>query len=438
MKTIFLLLSLLCTLGAQAQNITTATVTITNTAGTTNGQTITVNGVVRTWTNSVTAVSTQILTNDTISGSASNLFLAFATTRAPNADLAVSSTNGIFLKSFPGSPMVVSLSAGWGTVSLSTNPITPSTPIIWPAATGNYVKTNATIAIVDYLNGTGTNTVSAASPAMVNFVNTSTDQTVGGVKTFTGANVLSNSAQAFDGGTISNVNVSANNITGTNLTLQTGAYSGGYVFPVAYFNFRNPDQSLATFNITVNPVGFVFNGAIQCVNLSVVDLSVSGTANTMPSQAITGDSSILNYGLANTFYTLQTNGVAFGLSATNTQLTGTNTVDGQVSYLRKNLTGLANGANSINASTNTYLKVSGPSGAFSINGIAGGTDGRMLIIQNSTGYTLTIAHDSGTEPTAANRIYCGTGADIVSARNPGCFTLIYDSAVTRWILVNNN
>jgi hypothetical protein len=69
-----------------AQQIVTATVTITNVAGTVAGETISVNGTSRLWTNAVSAV--QVVTNGTISGAASNLFSAYA--QFPEANLVVS------------------------------------------------------------------------------------------------------------------------------------------------------------------------------------------------------------------------------------------------------------------------------------------------------------------------------------------------------------
>src|SRR6266699_2298089 len=84
-------------LPASALNIITATVTVTNVAGTTNGQTITVNGNTRTWTNSVSFPATQILTNNTIGGAATNLYNAAAA--APFINLSLGQlTNGITLQ----------------------------------------------------------------------------------------------------------------------------------------------------------------------------------------------------------------------------------------------------------------------------------------------------------------------------------------------------
>lgn len=104
---------------------------------------------------------------------------------------------------------------------------------------------------------------------------------------------------------------------------------------------------------------------------------------------------------------------------------------------RYNNTSLANGNNSgIVPGDAAYMKVSGPSASFTINGITNWADGRLLVIQNSTTHNMTIANDSGTDPQAGNRIYTGTGADVAITNNPGCVTLIYDSAVSRWVIVS--
>ena len=51
---------------------------------------------------------------------------------------------------------------------------------------------------------------------------------------------------------------------------------------------------------------------------------------------------------------------------------------------------------------------------------------------------LTIANQSVTDPTAANRIFTGTSGDVACTNNPGTVTLIYNATVSRWILVNHN
>ena len=110
---------------------------------------------------------------------------------------------------------------------------------------------------------------------------------------------------------------------------------------------------------------------------------------------------------------------------------------GELSLQRLDITSLANGNNAgVSISTNSFVRVSsGPTAAFTINGIAGGTDGRQVTIYNSLAYNMTIANDSGVDATAANRIYTLTGSDYTTT-TLGAVTLIYDSGASRWILVS--
>lgn len=119
-------------------------------------------------------------------------------------------------------------------------------------------------------------------------------------------------------------------------------------------------------------------------------------------------------------------------------IAGTNAVTGSMRYTRANHTSLANGNNAgVDFGTKVFSKIkAGPTAAFAICGITGGTDGRELILWNATGFNMTISHDSGVEPTAANRIYTATGADVVTTAN-GSARLIYDSEDSRWLLIGS-
>jgi hypothetical protein len=130
--------------------------------------------------------------------------------------------------------------------------------------------------------------------------------------------------------------------------------------------------------------------------------------------------------------------LTMGGSISNSTFTGTNVWKGDVSYQRYALSSLANGINQdIVVGTNVFVEVSGPSGAFSIEGIAGGRDGKFVIIVNQTAQNMTIAAEggaTGNDPTAANRILTMTGADRATTGN-GAATLIYSAAASRWILI---
>lgn len=119
---------------------------------------------------------------------------------------------------------------------------------------------------------------------------------------------------------------------------------------------------------------------------------------------------------------------------TNIHAIGTNTVDGDIAFLRKNIT-LVNSNNVVSVSTNLYIKVTGPTGPFCVASMiaAGGNhDGCIRILQNSTGFTMVVANESGFDGTAANHIYTGSNADVAITNNPGWVQLMYDSSVSRW------
>jgi hypothetical protein len=95
----------------------------------------------------------------------------------------------------------------------------------------------------------------------------------------------------------------------------------------------------------------------------------------------------------------------------------------------------ANGDNhNVDIGGATYIRLTGPTGAFAITGFTGGADARLLIIRNTTSQAMTIKHgDTGS--VVENRISNATGADIaVGATTRAIF--IYDSASLRWVLLS--
>jgi len=127
----------------------------------------------------------------------------------------------------------------------------------------------------------------------------------------------------------------------------------------------------------------------------------------------------------------------YNITKTNQNFNGTNNFPqgADVAFSRYPITSLATGNNAgVVVSTNVFIEVGGPSGAFTINGIANGRDGKLIYIINQTGQDMTIAHQSGTDPVAANRIITMTGADRATTGN-GAATLIYSGAASRWLLI---
>lgn len=121
-------------------------------------------------------------------------------------------------------------------------------------------------------------------------------------------------------------------------------------------------------------------------------------------------------------------------SITNAVHTGTNRVDGDWAWTPISVSTLANGNNIAVPGTNYYLELSGPSAAYTICGLTGGRNGRIIEFENRAGQTLTIAHESGVDPTAGNRIRTPTHADVTVQTN-GWARLKYTGSSSRWELI---
>jgi len=83
-----------------------------------------------------------------------------------------------------------------------------------------------------------------------------------------------------------------------------------------------------------------------------------------------------------------------------------------------------------------YL-ISGPTAAFTIGGITGGLDGRVIYIVNRTGQNMTIEYEEGSS-TDANRILTHSNADIVSTGNNSVILVYIAGTTNRWVVVSWN
>jgi hypothetical protein len=159
MKTL-LIAFLLLPFGILAQNqLVTVQVTITNTAGVSNGNTITNNSQVRTWTNNVTAAASQIATATNISLSVSNLQVAYSFFGIPGQMVYSPASNILAFAGYLGTNITINVSAGWATVSYSTNYSTNIWPLRLPldSSEGLGMQTNLSSALVRALNLANTN-----------------------------------------------------------------------------------------------------------------------------------------------------------------------------------------------------------------------------------------------------------------------------------------
>lgn len=434
-------LALLALAGCQptSADTITATVTITNTPA--NGATIANGADVRLWTNgNITIPATQIASTNTTTLNASNLFnqvsLAAFSSMRPGWP---GSTNIVTF--FGQSPLALIVSAGYCTVTYVTNTAGTATFIQVPM--GNFASTSrvymASQLIAD-VDANTTNAYGASSPALINHVALSTPQTVGN-KTITNS--------TFSGGTNLNTVVSNSpGISGTVVALTNGNYSSPTLYNAQILNSQVVQATTGAFNyvsvsnsISVNTInstnGFVGQGyaiygnsAIPLANIPMTFYGTNGLAT---------DLFEIYHDYFNTLdFAVRSNGTVFVRSLI-VNAVGTNTITASTILTRFNNTAMASGPNAaVNTSTNTWVKLSGSAGAFTVNGIAGGLNDEIVYLENSTGQPITIAQDSGSDPTPGNRIYNPGGADIVNTNNPGVFGFKYDSSVTHWKLFSIN
>lgn len=145
--------------------------------------------------------------------------------------------------------------------------------------------------------------------------------------------------------------------------------------------------------------------------------SISGTmgatANIIPRTSGTGGT------------TLQSSGVSAGTTGNDLSWPG-RTIQPWVSLT------VANGTNNdVALPEGTAYRITAPTGIFTITGLTGGVDGRVVEIYNTVAFAMTIANESASS-TAANRITTLTGAD-VSTTTQGIIRLRYDGTASRWI-----
>jgi hypothetical protein len=112
-------------------------------------------------------------------------------------------------------------------------------------------------------------------------------------------------------------------------------------------------------------------------------------------------------------------------------------VDGAVAFRHKNIA-VANGLNSDIALTDASLiRLTGATGAFSIGGFTGGTDGRVLRIINTAAQAMTIVNLDASSA-ATNQITTLTGGNVVLAARTSACTLVYEDASDTWVLFSYN
>lgn len=124
-----------------------------------------------------------------------------------------------------------------------------------------------------------------------------------------------------------------------------------------------------------------------------------------------------------------------GIGITNATLTGRITNSGSYATPATAITTLADGDNSLVISDEvTFIQLTGSLTVDStLDGITNGWDGRSVLVQNKTGYTVAVNNESGLESFPVNRITTPT-ATSVDIDNKAFASFVYDAVASRWTL----
>ncbi len=214
LKLVFLAILMLPAIArAQSTNRITAQITVTN--GTMNAFAFTLNGDTRTWTNSVSSAATQILTNSTVAGAASNFYYHVVARPFTTVNV-LSYTNGsnvINLRGALAQAMSVTILSNWATVSYSTQVFSSGMIDVRVPVDSEVVavRTNVASQLV-YGAKYSTNAHPETENALSNFVSRGASQTLGN-KTITNSGLR---------------NIWASNMVATNFS-SPGAGAGSQV-----------------------------------------------------------------------------------------------------------------------------------------------------------------------------------------------------------------
>ena len=130
------------------------------------------------------------------------------------------------------------------------------------------------------------------------------------------------------------------------------------------------------------------------------------------------------------------NDVRVGINTESAPPNTTLDVNGDVAIRMGAYTAVTGNNNDIVIGNRSFIRITGPTGTFNITGIAGGYDGKMVILYSAATGQMRITDDD-TNSTAANRIYTLTGGTISTRATGGAaVTLIYDASSQRWIVTS--
>lgn len=125
--------------------------------------------------------------------------------------------------------------------------------------------------------------------------------------------------------------------------------------------------------------------------------------------------------------------------STNITITGASTLaaGGNLALPASVVTTIADGHNVLDVGSNAFVRLTpSPTAAWQLGGIVGDIrNGRNVVIENATGFGMLVLNESGTTPTASQRITCGASFLIGSG---GMVSFVYDSTATRWKVISSH
>jgi hypothetical protein len=261
---------------------------------------------------------------------------------------------------------------------------------------------------------------------------------IGGLLSVDGT--LTNNSIRFTGGTMTNVSGSFSSLLATSLTAHAALLTNAAV-----------EASTITVTSLVAHTAKITNATINAVLINATNLNAlaatltnaSGAFSGLTATSLVAHTAKLTNASVEAAVAIVTNLTALSGLVTNTRvdksfatnlsINGASTLaaGGNIALPATAVTTIADGHNVLDVGSNAYVRLnSNPTATWQLGGLLGDIrDGRDVLVENATGYGMLVLHESGTTPTAGQRISCGSSFLLSSG---GVVSFIYDSTASRW------
>ncbi len=122
--------------------------------------------------------------------------------------------------------------------------------------------------------------------------------------------------------------------------------------------------------------------------------------------------------------------IGIGTNSPNTRVD----IAGDIATKESTIT-LSGNSNNVAIGNFSFIRITGPTANYDITGFAGGVDGKMLIVANNSGYSVSFKNENaGSLP--SNQLLLNNSADVILAKNGGAI-FIYSAALSKWFMVGH-